>query len=250
MDRLKQRTAVVTGGAHGIGRAICEVFAEEGARVVLADIDAEVGNQVVAEIQGEGGDAVFCPTDVSSPADAARLATVAAGELGRIDLLCNNAAYLTDWKGLLEATADEWDRAIRVNLMGANYVTKAVLPYMLPHKKGSIINVASIQALVGCPTSVAYTSMKAALVGFTLSVANDYGLQNIRVNALCPGPIQTRISPKPGEPLYNWQAAQTMLLRVACTREVAYPALFLASDESSFITGAVIVVDGGWTAKG
>jgi NAD(P)-dependent dehydrogenase (short-subunit alcohol dehydrogenase family) len=249
MDRLRQKTAIVTGGAHGIGRAISELFAEEGARVVLADIDAPVGNQVVAEMIRKGGNAVFCQMDVGSTDDAARLVATAAGDQGRIDVLCNNAAYLTNWNAILESTPEEWERAIRVNLMGVHYVTKEVLPYMIRQKQGSIINVASIQALIGAPASVAYTSMKAALVGFTLSAACDYGPYNIRVNALCPGPIQTRISPKPGEPHYRWQCEQTMLGRVAQPREVAFPALFLASDEASFMTGAIIPVDGGWTAK-
>jgi NAD(P)-dependent dehydrogenase (short-subunit alcohol dehydrogenase family) len=249
MDRLRQKSAIVTGGANGIGRAISELFAEEGARVVVADIETEAGNNVVAEIVRKGGNAVFCQADVGSPEDAARIATTAAGSTGRIDVLCNNAAYLTDWHAILEVTAEEWERAIRVNLMGAHYVTKEVLPYMIRQKQGSIVNIASMQALVGCPTSVAYTSMKAALVGFTLSAACDYGPYNVRVNALCPGPIQTRISPKPGEPHYRVQCDRTMLGRVAYPREAAYPAVFLASDEASFVTGAVIPVDGGWTAK-
>ena len=120
---------------------------------------------------------------------------------------------------------------------------------MLERKAGSIVNIVSIQAMVGCPTSVAYTTAKAGLLGYTLSAAYDYGSRNVRVNAICPGPIQTRISPKPGEPAYQWQCDQTMLGRVGYPREIAMAALFLASDEASYITGAVIPVDGGWTAK-
>jgi NAD(P)-dependent dehydrogenase (short-subunit alcohol dehydrogenase family) len=249
MERLKQKVAIVTGGGNGIGRAISEVFAEEGARVVVADIDTQAGNNVVDEIVRKGGDAVFCQADVGSPEDAPRVVSVAAGSGGRIDVLCNNAAYLTDWHSILESTSEEWEHAIRVNLMGVHYLTKAVLPYMLEQKQGSIINIASIQALIGLPASVAYTSMKAALLGYTISAAFDYGRQNVRVNAICPGSIQTRISPKPGEPHYFYQCEQTMLGRVGYPREIGYAALFLASEEASFITGAVITVDGGRVAR-
>jgi NAD(P)-dependent dehydrogenase (short-subunit alcohol dehydrogenase family) len=120
---------------------------------------------------------------------------------------------------------------------------------MIVQEKGSIVNVVSIQAMVGCPTSVAYTATKAALLGYTLSAAYDYGPRNIRVNSLCPGPIQTRISPKPEEPHYKWQCDQTVLGRVGYPREVAWAALFLASDEASYVTGATLPVDGGWTSK-
>jgi NAD(P)-dependent dehydrogenase (short-subunit alcohol dehydrogenase family) len=119
---------------------------------------------------------------------------------------------------------------------------------MMPHRSGSIVNIASIQGLVGARTSPAYTSMKHAVVGLTRSVAYDYGPHNIRVNAICPGPIATRISPRPGEELYERQISKTPLGRIGQPREVAAAALFLASDEASFITGAVLPVDGGWTA--
>lgn len=249
MERLRGKVAIVTGGSIGIGRAISEVFAEEGARVVIADIEAESGNRTAAEIVRKGGNAIFCRTDVSSVADASTVVSLATGDTGRVDILCNNAAYLTDWNNILGSTAEEWERAFRVNLMGAYNLTKEVLPPMIRQKHGSIVNIASIQALVGCPTSVAYTSMKSAMLGLTFSAAYDYGPQNIRANAICPGPIQTRISPKPGEASYQWQCNQTMLGRVGYPREIAYAALFLASDEASFVTGAVIPVDGGWTAK-
>jgi NAD(P)-dependent dehydrogenase (short-subunit alcohol dehydrogenase family) len=173
----------------------------------------------------------------------------AAGTSGRIDILVNNAAHLGEFHAILESTADEWEKCIRVAILGTHEVTRQVLPYMLARKNGSIVNIVSIQAMVGCPTSVAYTTTKAGLLGYTLSAAYDYGPHNIRVNALCPGPIQTRISPKPGEPHYLWQCAQTVLGRVGMPREVATAALFLASDDASYVTGAVIPVDGGWTSK-
>ena len=248
MNRLLGKTAVVTGGAQGIGQAIAHMFAEEGAWVLVLDIDAE-GEGTVESIRSSGGSGAFCQADVSDEAAVANALSRAATERNGINIVCNNAAYLGPAHALLESTADEWTRCVQVALMGTHYTTKAALPLMLNRGGGSVINIASIQALVGCPDSVAYTATKSALLGYTLSAAYDYGKHNIRVNALCPGPIQTRISPKPGTAHYDWQVAQTMLGRVGTTREIASAAVFLASDEASYITGVVLPVDGGWTAK-
>jgi NAD(P)-dependent dehydrogenase (short-subunit alcohol dehydrogenase family) len=249
MNRLKDKVAIVTGAAHGIGRSVAEVFAEEAARVWLLDIDVDAGEAAAAAIRQAGGNATFCKADVSSAEDVAHAVTLAAAEANRIDVLCNNAAHLGEFHAILESTPDEWNRCIHVSLLGTHHCTKAVLPYMIARSGGSIVNVVSIQAMVGCPASVAYTTAKAGLLGYTLSAAYDYGRHNVRVNALCPGPIQTRISPKKGEPHYDWQCAQTLLGRVGSAREVAYAAAFLASEEASYITGAVLPVDGGWTSK-
>jgi NAD(P)-dependent dehydrogenase (short-subunit alcohol dehydrogenase family) len=249
MNRLTDKVAIVTGAAHGIGRAIAELFAEESANVWLVDVDLDAGETGAAAIRDAGGRATFCRADVSSPEDVSRVVSLALEECGRIDVLCNNAAYLGDFHAILESTPDEWNRCLQVSLLGTHHFTKAVLSQMIARGGGSIVNVVSIQAMVGCPTSVAYTTVKAGLLGYTLSAAYDYGPHNVRVNALCPGPIQTRISPKPGAPHYEWQCGQTMLGRVGSPREVAYAAAFLASDEASYITGAVLPVDGGWTAK-
>jgi NAD(P)-dependent dehydrogenase (short-subunit alcohol dehydrogenase family) len=249
MDRLKDKVAIVTGGANGIGKAISELFAAEGAWVLVVDIEEESGQAAVREIREAGGAADFCRGDVSSAADAQRAVSQAAQRNGRIDILCNNAAYLGEFHAILESTDEEWSKCINVALMGTHNFTKATLPYMLKQRQGSIVNVVSIQAMAGMMTSVAYTATKAALLGYTLSAAYDYGPQNIRVNSLCPGPIQTRISAKPGSPHYQWQCDQTVLGRVGYPREVAWAAVFLASDEASFVTGATLPVDGGWTSK-
>jgi NAD(P)-dependent dehydrogenase (short-subunit alcohol dehydrogenase family) len=250
MDRLKDKVAIVTGAANGIGKAVSELFAEEGAWVLVADIEDEPGNATVRNICEKGGIAEYCHADVSLASDAARAIGLAAARTGRIDILCNNAAYLApDFHDILGSTDDEWTKCINIALLGTHYFTKATLPYMVKQKKGSIVNVVSIQALAGMMTSVAYTATKAALLGYTLSAAYDYGPQNIRVNSLCPGPIQTRIAPQPEDSHYKWQCDNTVLGRVGYPREVAYAALFLASDEASYVTGVTLPVDGGWTSK-
>jgi NAD(P)-dependent dehydrogenase (short-subunit alcohol dehydrogenase family) len=249
MDRLKNRVAIVTGGSNGIGRAICELFAAEGAAVLITDIDAEAGEALAESIRVQGYTAKFCFADSSSASDAAGAVARGLEWQGKIDILCNNAAYIGPFHAVLESTAHEWNRCIEVGLMGTHYFTRESLPSMIAQKRGSVVNIASVQAIAACMTSVAYTATKAALLGYTLSAAYDYGPHNVRVNSICPGPIQTRISPKPGEPHYQWQCEQTMLGRVGYPQELAYAALFLASDEASFITGVTLPVDGGWAAK-
>lgn len=249
MNRVANKVAIVTGGANGIGKATSELLAAEGASVFVCDIEDGAGQQTVQAIRDLGGRAEYIHADVTKQSDVAQAVAAAVSRTGGIDILCNNAAYLGNVHAILESTDEEWDKCINVALMGTHYFTKAVLPYMIRQKKGSIVNVVSIQALVGMMTSVAYTATKAALLGYTLSAAYDYGSHNIRVNSLCPGPIRTRISPPPGTPHYKWQCENTMLGRTGEPEEIASAALFLASDEASYITGITLPVDGGWTAK-
>jgi NAD(P)-dependent dehydrogenase (short-subunit alcohol dehydrogenase family) len=247
--RLEGKIAIVTGAAHGIGQAIAAVFAEHGAWVLVADLDDAAGEATAAGIRERGGRALFRHVDVSDESLVAAAVQQAAEEGGgRIDVLCNNAAYLGEWHDVVAAPRDEWERCLQTGLMGTAHFTRAVLPLMTPRRSGSIVNIASIQGIVGARTSAAYTSMKHAVIGLTRSVACDYAPHNIRVNAICPGPIETRISPRPGDEVHERQIGKTPLGRIGQPREVAYAALFLASDEASFITGAVIPVDGGWTA--
>lgn len=250
MDRIKDKVAIVTGGANGIGKAICELFAGEGAWVLVADLEEGTGQETVRSIRAFGGHAEFCRVDVSNQEDVKHAITMAAEHNGRIDILCNNAAYISpDFHAALESTDTEWRKCIDVTLMGTHNFTKAVLPYMIAQKQGSIVNVVSIQAMEGMMASVAYTATKAALLGYTMSVSYDYGLQNIRINSLCPGPIQTRIAADSTTAHYKWQCDQTTLGRVGYPKEVAWAVLFLASDEASFVTGITLPVDGGWTSS-
>ena len=247
-NRLTDKVAIVTGAAHGIGRAIAEAFAGEGAAVLVTDIDEVAGEDVAAGIRQLGRAASFVRVDVSDDSHVARAIEMATAKNGRIDVLCNNAAYIAAWHDIEHASAEEWDNSYAVSLMGAVTFTRLALPHMTPHRAGSIVNVASVQGMVGARTSPAYTAMKHAMIGLTRNVAYDYGPHNIRCNALAPGPIKTRISPPDGSEFQQRQIGKTFLGRVGQPAEVARVAVFLASDESSYVTGAVIPVDGGWTA--
>lgn len=247
--RLAAKTAIVTGAAHGIGQAIAERFAAEGAWVLVADIDDAAGEATVAAIRQRGGQAVFHHTDVAEEHQvAAAVKRAADTSSGRIDVLCNNASFLAPWHDVVAAPQDEWDRCYQTTLLGAANFLHAVLPLMVHRRSGSVVNIASVQGLVAGRNSAAYTSLKHALIGLTRSAAYDFAPHNIRVNAICPGAIETRISPKSGSELHDRQIAKTPLGRIGQPREVASAALFLASDEASYITGAILPVDGGWTA--
>jgi NAD(P)-dependent dehydrogenase (short-subunit alcohol dehydrogenase family) len=247
MDRLKDKVAIVTGAANGIGRAIAEAFAAEGAHTLLCDLDERGGQELAAQIKSRSGSAAFVRCDVSSENDVKKVVDIAMRYAGRIDVLCNNAAYITDWHDVIQATDEEWRRCFDVGLRGTALFMKHVLPAMIDRTSGSVINIASVQGMVAARQSAAYTAMKHAVIGLTRAAAYDHGPSNIRVNAISPGAIAVRYSPGPEHPLYKVQIGKTFLGRVGKPHEIAPAAVFLASDEASYVTGAVLPVDGGWT---
>lgn len=248
MKRLDNKIAIVTGAANGIGRAISQVFAEEGAWVLVTDLNGDGAEKVAKELREAGGKAESARVDIGNVEEIQRAAKLVFDAFGRIDVLVNNAAYIGAWHDVLNATEEEWDGCLNATLMGTQNFTRAVLPSMIQHKSGSIIVTSSIQGMVACPNSVTYTTVKAGLIGFAKSVACDYGKYNIRSNVISPGPIKVGYSPEPGTPLHTKQISNTFLGRVGQPREIGTAALFLASDDSSYVTGAVLPVDGGWTA--
>jgi NAD(P)-dependent dehydrogenase (short-subunit alcohol dehydrogenase family) len=248
MDRLKNKIAVVSGAASGIGRGMCEVFAEEAAWVLVTDVNGPAAEEVAADIRGQGGQAESRRVDISDPKEIKRAVESVVDRFGRVDILCNNAAYIGTWHDVLEATEEEWDGCLNTTLRGTQNFTRAVLPSMMRQNRGSIIITSSIQGLVACPKSASYSTVKAGLIGFARSVACDYGRYNIRANVICPGPITVAYSPPPGHPMHDYQIKNTFLGRVGKPREIGQAALFFASDESSFVTGTTLAVDGGWTA--
>jgi NAD(P)-dependent dehydrogenase (short-subunit alcohol dehydrogenase family) len=238
----------VSGAANGIGRGISEVFADENAWVLVTDIDGKAAEETAAQIRARGGQAESWRVDISNKTEIDQAVKNVVDRFGRVDVLCNNAAYIGIWHDVLEATDEEWNGCLYATLLGTQNFTRAVLPSMIRQNRGSIVFTSSIQGLVACPRSASYSTVKAGLIGFAKSVACDYGKHNIRANVICPGPIAVGYSPPSGQPLYEYQIRNTFLGRVGKPHEVGLAALFFASDESSFVTGTVLPVDGGWTA--
>jgi len=250
--RLQGKVAIVTGAGSGIGRATAEVFGEEGGKVVVADIDPKGGEETVKMI-GNKRAAHFVQADISKEADAKRIAAEAVKAFGRIDILVNNAAAFV-LKGF-EATVDEWKRSLDTNVIGTAMVTKYAVEHMKKNG-GAIVNLGSISSFVAQPDFFAYSSTKAALLQMTRNMAMDLGRHKIRVNCVCPGSILTPASfrhmEKVGMTLEQFnkeEGAKTFVGRAGQPDEVAYAVLFLVSDEASYITGASLMVDGGYTAQ-
>jgi NAD(P)-dependent dehydrogenase (short-subunit alcohol dehydrogenase family) len=253
-NRLQGKVAIVTGGSVGIGQATSVLFAEEGAKVVVANPNADAGEECAAGIRALGGEAIFVQTDISQEDHARRVCDEAVEKFGRLDILVNNGAVFI-LKGL-EASVADWQRMLSVNIMGTALMSRFASEYMKQFGGGAIVNLGSISSFVAQPSFITYSSTKGAILQMTRNMAMDLAPFNIRVNCVCPGTILTRASyehmERAGQSLDAFLAEQApmhLLNRVGDPREVAYPILFLASDEASFITGTHLMVDGGYTAQ-
>ncbi len=249
--RLENKVALISGGARGMGAAEARMFAREGAKVVIGDVlDAE-GTRVAAEIAESGGDALFVHLDVTHEEDWRSAIGAATSSFGKLDILVNNAGI---WRrGRVEdTTVEDWDMILDVNAKGVFLGTKLAIPEMRKAGGGSIINISSTAGLVGGPRSSAYTASKGAVRLFTKATAVQYAQDGIRANSIHPGPIDTPMIQQVwhGEEQSREAAlARTPLGRIGTPEDIAYGVLFLASDESSFMTGSELVIDGGSTAQ-
>jgi NAD(P)-dependent dehydrogenase (short-subunit alcohol dehydrogenase family) len=251
--RLQNKVALITGGTSGIGEATALLFAAEGARVAITGRNDARGAAVVERIANNDGKAIFILADVSVAADCQRTVDETLRAFGRLDILFNNAGVFYP-QTALECSEREWDEQIDVNLKGTFLMSKCALPPMIAQKRGVIVNNSSGWGIVGGDHAVAYCASKGGVVLMTKAMAIDHGAQGIRVNCICPGDVETPMLPMDAKMRgLQWETyiagcASRPLGRVGTVEEIAKAVLFLASDDSSFMTGAALVVDGGGTA--
>jgi NAD(P)-dependent dehydrogenase (short-subunit alcohol dehydrogenase family) len=251
--RLNDRVALITGGTSGIGEATALLFAKEGAKIAITGRNEDRGAGVVARIRQLGNDAIFLRADVSLAKDCQRAVEETLRAFGKLDILFNNAGVFYP-QTAVECSEQEWDEQIDVNLKGTFLMSKFVLPVMITQKNGVIINNSSGWGIVGGDRAVAYCASKGGVVLMTKAMAIDHGRQGIRVNCICPGDVETPMLPADAKMRgLRWEhyiagCASRPLGRVGTAEEIAKAVLFLASDDSSFMTGAALVVDGGGTA--
>jgi len=253
--RFENRVAVVTGAASGIGRSLVRQLVAEGAAVVAVDMSEEALKTVVAELQANGGKATACVANVSVEADVERMINAATSAYGRLDILCNNAGIMDMMMPTADVPLDLWNRVIAVNLTGPFLACRLAIPVMLAHGGGRIVNTASEAGLRGGAAGTAYTVSKHGVIGLTRSVAFHYADQGIRCNAVCPGGVDTAIGIGGATP-HMGALTKVMALvenaggkKTAKPEEIASVIAFLASDEASNVNGAIIPVDGGWSAS-
>jgi NAD(P)-dependent dehydrogenase (short-subunit alcohol dehydrogenase family) len=250
--RLNGKVAIVTGAASGMGKAIAELFAAEGAKVVVSDLRQETAQAVVDGIAAKGGEAVAVVANVAKEEDVQNLVDTAVNTFGTVDILINNAGIMDNFVPAADLTDELWDRVIAVNATGPMRTTRKVLPIFLEKQKGVIVNIASVGGLHGSRAGAAYTASKHAVIGFTKNVGFQYAGQGIRCNAIAPGGVNTNIGATMNQP--NPFGMERAMSGTGCNPragepgEIATVALFLASDEASFVNGAVVTADAGWTA--
>ena len=250
--KLVGRIALITGAGSGMGRAMAMLFAEHGAAIAAVDLDATSARSTADAVGAAGGRAIAVHCDVANGASVERAVAVVVDALGGVSILCNNAGILDDYAPLLDTSDELWDRIIDVNLKGMFLCARAVLPHMIVDGGGVIINTASIAGLVAGGGGTAYTASKHGVIGLTRQISLDYGSQGIRVNAICPGAVETGMTKAilaSGDAAVMASVRSVPAGRHAQPEEIANLALFLASDESSFMHGAAVVIDGGWTIR-
>ena len=251
MGRLEEKVAAITGAGSGIGRASALLFAEEGAQVIAADRDETAAMAVVEEIRSRGGDATSVRTDVSDPEQVEAMVAAAVEIYGRLDVLFNNAGIQGELATTADCTIENWEQVITINLRGVFLGMKYAIPQMLKRGGGVIINTASAAGLIAFPGAPAYAAAKGGVLQLTRTAAIEYARQGIRVNAICPGAIWTPLMENlvaGNETMRKMMEAQEPLGRFGRPEEIARMALFLASSEASFCTGAPFIVDGGLVA--
>ncbi|MGO9645421.1 MAG: SDR family NAD(P)-dependent oxidoreductase [Candidatus Bathyarchaeia archaeon] len=249
---LENKVAIVTGGCSGIGSSIAELFAREGARVMIGDIRED--QRTLARINAQGGTVAFVQTDVRKSLEVQNLVDKTIANYGTIDVVCNDAGVELI-RPLIQTTEEEWNNVLDTNLKGMFLVSKFALPHLIKKKKGSIINIASQLGLVGLERWGAYCASKGGVIMLTKAMAVEYGTYGIRVNCICPGAIETPMMERELELEKNPEEAKKHFIslhpigRLGKPEEIAEAGLFLASDRSSFITGSALVVDGGFTTR-
>jgi len=250
--RLQGKVALITGGGSGMGKVASELFAAEGAKVVLTDVNDDAGETTAAGITAVGGEARYVHADVSKEAEAEAMVRAATDAYGRLDVLYNNAGVMLPDDGSVHSTDEKiWDVTLAINVKGVAFGCKYGIPAMLAGGGGSIINVASFVAWLGAATSqTAYTASKGAVLAMTREIAVEYARKGVRCNALCPGPIETPLllALLSDEAKRQRRFVHIPMGRLGHAEELAKSALFLASDDSSYMTGASLIVDGGLTA--
>jgi len=250
--RLKDKVALITGGGSGIGRATAQIFAREGAKVVLVDIDQGAGQKTVDLVRQEGGEALFVSYNVAIEKEVRKAIEAGVSAFGKLNILFNNAGVLWRDRDFEVTRTDEatWDRVMAINLKGVVWVCKYGIPELIKQGGGSIVNIGSGVALMGFTAAQdAYTASKGAMISLTRSMAIVYAKHKIRVNIIHPGPVDTPMQKEWDEETRNAMARWVPLGRLATPEDIAFCGLFLASDESSYITGAEIIVDGGIMVK-
>ena len=245
MGKLENKVAVITGGASGIGAATAKLFVEEGAKVVLVDLNEEKGKAFEAELKAQNAEALFVKANITSEEEVANVFKQAVETFGKVDVVFNNAGI-----GRVHSSHDldysEWRKTVNVDLDGVFLVAREAISEMLKTGGGTIVNTASMYGWVGSPGSAAYNAAKGGVINLTRSLALEYAEQNIRINALCPGFIDTPIIPEENKEALS---AITPMKRLGKAEEMAKAVLFMASDDSAFMTGNRLTVDGGYTAQ-